>query len=80
MNPRFFREYHASRTIELAALATDANAFYTLIMAAMRQAGSDEMQKLEQAFPQAAEELRTRYKAPGGFLNQQESAAYRQEE
>lgn len=35
--------------------------FYALIMAAMRQADTDNFAKLEEAFPDTAEELRRRY-------------------
>ena len=68
----FFLEYHASVRLESAALTireqVGANAFYSLIMAAMREAGSDEMEKLSQAFPEAAQQLRSRYNAGGGRL------------
>ncbi len=68
----YFLEYHASSRLESAALEIrekqGANAFYSLLMAAMRQAGSEEQEKLEEAFPEAARLLRMRYNAPGGRL------------
>lgn len=42
--------------------------FYALIMAAMRQADSNNIEKLKEAWPDVWHELRTRYNAPGGFL------------
>lgn len=42
--------------------------YYALIMAAMRMADTDNTAKLEQVFPQVADELRRRYHAPGGLL------------
>lgn len=47
---------------------TAGNEFITVIMAAMRLAGSEEMAKLEAVFPRIAQELRARYNAPGGHL------------
>ena len=43
-------------------------AFYTLIMAAMRNADTDNLEKLKDAFPRVWEELEKRYDAPGGYL------------
>ncbi len=42
--------------------------FYALIMAAMRQADSDNIEKLKAAFPDTHEELKVRYNARGGYL------------
>lgn len=42
--------------------------FYALIMAAIRQADTDNLLKLELAFPRQAAELRRRYDMPGGLL------------
>ena len=42
--------------------------FYALIMAAMRQADSDNIEKLKSIFPDVYTELKTRYNAPGGLL------------
>ena len=42
--------------------------FYALIMAAMRRADNDNLEKLKRAFPQAYDELQQRYNAPGGYL------------
>ena len=42
--------------------------FYSLIMAAMRQADTGNMAKLTNSWPEVAAELRARYNAPGGLL------------
>jgi hypothetical protein len=42
--------------------------FYALIMAAMRQADTDNMVLLKTAFPGIYQELHDRYNAPGGIL------------
>lgn len=42
--------------------------FYALIMAAIRQADSDNLEALKEAFPETYHELRERYNAPGGLL------------
>lgn len=42
--------------------------FYALIMAAMRQADTDNLAQLNAAFPRVREELHLRYHAPGGQL------------
>lgn len=55
-------EYMRSR-----ALSVDES-FHTLIMAAMRRADSDNVEKLKAAFPETWDELRARYNAPGGVL------------
>lgn len=57
--------YDYKRSIEIAAKDYP---FYSLVMAAMRQADSDNMEKLHTAFPWIYEELQLRYNAPGGLL------------
>lgn len=42
--------------------------FYALIQAAMRQADSDNVVKLRNAFPRTYDELTKRYYAPNGVL------------
>jgi len=42
--------------------------FYSLIMAAMRQADTDNAELLRKTFPQVWNELFARYNAPGGLL------------
>ena len=42
--------------------------FYALIMAAMRQADTQNLFLLRQAFPDTWDELEARYHAPGGLL------------
>ena len=46
--------------------------FYALIQAAMRQADTNNLYKLESVFPHIAEELRLRYNAPGGLLGSEQ--------
>lgn len=46
--------------------------FYGLIMAAMRNADTVNLEKLKAAFPEQWAELQARYNAPGGCLNQGE--------
>jgi len=42
--------------------------FYALIMAAMRQADTDNLEGLKLVFPMVWKELYERYNAPGGIL------------
>lgn len=58
-----FHEYRAS-----LAISAEDYPFYALIMAAMRQADTDNTERLREAFPQVYEELAARYHAPGGVL------------
>jgi len=46
--------------------------FYALVMAAMRQADTFNLELLADAFPATLEELRERYNAPGGVLGSDE--------
>jgi hypothetical protein len=46
--------------------------FYALIMAAMRQADTDNAEKLKEAFPEVWKELKARYNAPAGCLTDRE--------
>lgn len=56
-------DYEASRTISAHDFP-----FYALIMAAMRQADTDNLRKLRKEWPHVFIELRARYNAPGGVL------------
>ncbi len=47
-------------------IAAEDYPFYALIMAAMRQADTDNLAQLKQAFPEAYAELMYRYNSPGG--------------
>ena len=49
-------------------ISADDYSFYALIQAAMRQADSDNIEKLKKAFPGTWRELNERYNAPGGLL------------
>lgn len=60
---------------ESQRIAVEDYQFYALIMAAMRQADTDNATKLKFAFPFVWEELRRRYNAPGGFLPGEEDIA-----
>lgn len=56
------QDYERSR--ELA----DTESFYSLLMATMRRADSDNAQLLRGIFPYTWRELQVRYNAPGGLL------------
>ena len=49
-------------------LVRDEPPFYALVMAAMRAADSENIERLRSAFPDVYEELVSRYNAPGGVL------------
>ena len=59
-----FYDYKVSKEIELKGFP-----FYSLIMAAMRQADTENIEKLRQAFPQVFYELFKRYNAGGGYID-----------
>jgi hypothetical protein len=65
-------EYQASIKLESKAndlrSNTGANQFYSLLGALYRIAGSEEVDKLNIAFPGVFEELEKRYNAPAGLL------------
>ena len=63
-----YSEYKASQHLEIQALELDGNAFYSLIMSAIRQADTDNLWALRAAFPGVFEELAQRRNAPGGIL------------
>ncbi len=46
--------------------------FYALIMAAFRQADTDNLEKLKSAFPETWEEYKARYHAPFGVICREE--------
>lgn len=56
-------DYQASHQLDI-----DDVPFYALIMAAMRRADTDNLEKLKEAFPETWVELDARYHAPGGRL------------
>jgi hypothetical protein len=56
-------DYEQSKQIEMQDFS-----FRALIMAAMRKADTDNMAKLQRAFPTIYAELDARYHAPGGIL------------
>ncbi len=58
-----FFDYDVSKKI-----AAQDFPFYALIMAAMRQADTRNLEALTREFPFVAAELRKRYNAPGGYL------------
>jgi len=58
-----YHEYLRSQSI-----AASDEPFYALIMAAMRQADTDNLEKLKAAWPKVWDELNCRYHVPGGFL------------
>ncbi len=50
------------------AIAAQDYSFYALIMAAMRQADTDNLNGLKAIFPAVYDQLQARYHAPGGLL------------
>jgi len=60
--------YDYRQSVELAA---EDRPFYTLIMAAMRQADSDNADILREAFPEVWDELQERYHASGGLIGKE---------
>ena len=67
-------DYEQSRVIK-----NEGYGFYAVIMAAMRQADTDNLEKLKQAWPQVWEELQERYHSPGGALTRDSLRAYKEE-
>jgi len=61
------REYFQSQEIEGKNYD-----FYAIVMAAMRNVDTDNLEKLQAAFPETWEELLKRYNAPGGVLERSE--------
>lgn len=64
-------DYEVSRDLDAHDLP-----FYALIMAAMRKADTDNLDKLQAAFPETWRELDARYHAPGGLLPHDERPVY----
>ncbi len=56
-------DYLRSRKIE-----SEGHPFYALIMAAIRQADSTNLEKLKKEWPEVYTEFERRYNAPGGVL------------
>ena len=52
--------------------------FYAIIMAAMRRADSTNIVGLKAIFPDVWDELKARYDAPGGCLNDEEMQRFMQ--
>lgn len=63
-------DYQASKVI-----SGQDHPFYALIMAAMRQADTFNLEALRREFPDTYAELRERYNAPGGVLGSDEEYA-----
>lgn len=70
-----YHQYIAGREIEQTCCERGWP-FYGLIQAAMRQADSDNLLKLRLAWPEVWDDLHARYNAPGGFLTDDERAAF----
>jgi hypothetical protein len=66
-------EYLGSRSIagKIHEL-TMGDEFYSLLMAAMRFADTDNTEKIKREWPNLYEEFRKRYSAPGGTLDAEE--------
>ena len=56
-------------------LTKDDPPFYALLMAAMRQADTDNLKLLRDAFPGVWDEFVARYHAPGGLLRDDSHSA-----
>lgn len=56
-------DYRRSQDLERADVG-----FHALVMAAMRRADTDNLAKLQRAWPEVWTELQARYHAPGGVL------------
>lgn len=64
-----YYEYDGSRkVVAYLRRLTTGNEFYTLIMAAMQLADTDNLEKLRAAFPDTYQELMDRYNSPGGLI------------
>lgn len=59
---------------ESKGIAQQGFQFYALIMAAMRQADTDNLTRLQAAFPEVWRELQARYNAPLGKLASDDDA------
>lgn len=62
--------YHDYRQSQKIALGDYP--FYALIMAAMRQADTDNAAKLKRTWPDVWDELQRRYHSPGGVLPEED--------
>lgn len=54
---------------ESQEIAHNGFSFYALIMAAMRSADTDNLVKMQTAWPDVWRELQARYNAPGGIID-----------
>lgn len=63
-------QYDYERSKEIASRGYP---FYALIMAAMRQADTDNLEMLKKCWPSVHNELFGRYNAPGGILPEEEA-------
>jgi hypothetical protein len=57
---------------EYKVISYENPSFKALIMAAMAKADTDNLRKLQEAFPDVWAEMLKRYNAPGGALDKQE--------
>ena len=65
-------DYENGKKLELYCLNHNVS-FYAVIQCALRLADSDNMAKLQHAFPVVYEELSLRYNTPGGKLPEDET-------
>ena len=61
-----YHDYKKSQEI-----AAEGYPFYALVMACMRQADTDNLEKLKDAFPGTHAELMERYNGPGGLTEKE---------
>jgi len=59
---------HAFDYLDSSKVCSEGHPFYALIMAAMRQADTFNLERLKSAWPDVYDELWARYNAPGGLL------------
>lgn len=55
-------------------ISMEHHPFYALIQAAMRQADTNNLEKLQAAWPEVYADLENRYHAPNGLLDGEEAA------
>lgn len=72
MSALYLREYLASQKLASRAGELPANEFHSLLMAAARFASSNNLEQMERIWPDLIQELKLRYNAPGGALNDKE--------
>jgi|TARA_Y100000034_G_scaffold135144_1_gene205874 hypothetical protein len=65
-------DYDTSLRLILGDEAIPDPPFYSLILAAVRKADSDNLERLRQGFPEVVAEFQARWNNPGGALDREE--------